>query len=142
MGEVPVAAGEEGAGGVGEDVARVAGGVGEQVRSDELGGERPGEEVERDLGPAGRRVVAAEVEFALNPERERERGGDQEEVIKITVEKRGVGVRVEVETVERVERARGEAERIEGVGETLHRSAAMRRPLPRARRSWSTKRGR
>src|SRR5690606_37576773 len=91
-GALPPAAGEEGAGRVGEEIAGVAGGAGENERRNDLGGDRPDGEMKPDFSPAGRRVVAAEVEAALNPERERKRGGDQKQVVEVGMEKSGVRV--------------------------------------------------
>ena len=118
---MPPAAGEEGAGGVGEEVAGIAGDVREEMGRDDFGDGGPDGEVEDDFAPARWGVVGAEAEPALKPEREGECGGDQQQVVEVAVEKRAADVAVEPETVERVERAGREAERIEGVGETFHR---------------------
>lgn len=141
-GALPPATCQKCAGDVGEKIAAIARGVRGHAGHNHFGHECPSREMKGDFAPARERVVGAEAELALKPEREGEGGGDQQQVVEVAVKERAADMSVQPEAVERVERTRCEAERIEGVGKTFHSNAAMRRPLPRASRRRSTKGGR
>ena len=103
------------------------------MRGDDFRGDGPDDEVEQDFARVRRRVVRAQAEPALEPEHEREGGGEEQEVVEMRVEKRGVRVRLEHAAIERVERAREQARGVERVAKARHSAQAMARPVAAAR---------
>ena len=104
-----------------------------------LGDEGPDREMEENF-PAGRTtVMSAQTEPPLEPEHERQRGGDEQAIIEMSAHKwTEREVRQQQPAIHRVRRARREAERIAPVPERrdFQSSAKITAPDATARRSF------
>jgi hypothetical protein len=136
LGELPPAPGEDGAGGVGDDVQGVAGGV-HDVGANAFKEDGPADEVGGNFEGGGPGVARAEMEEVVDEKEGRQRAGDEEGVVEPVMEEGDMDVGLDEPAVGGVERAAGEEERVEQIGEPLHSSANMTRPKPRPSRTLS-----
>ena len=99
--------------------------------------------MEADFAPRGRLVGAPQAGAALQPQQQRQRGGDSEEVIEMASHNRsgGPAQRTQQPAIQSVAAARDGAQRIADVAETFHNSPAISRPEPSASKTRRTNEG-
>lgn len=102
--------------------------------ADPFGNERPKQEVDRDFSSAWRMIVCAQRESSLEPKDERQRSGDEEQIIEVPSQKRaGRAVRCEEKTIHHVGHAGEDAKRIAPVAERARfQSASRTKPVATA----------
>ena len=136
LGNLPPGPGEEGSGGVGDDVPRITGGV-HDVGSDDFEQDGPADKVGRYFKCGWPGIPRAKVEEVMHEKQRGHRAGDEECVIEPIMKEGEMDVRFDKPAVGGVERAAGQEERVKQVGEPLHSRASMTSPKPRPRRTLS-----
>ena len=105
---------------------------GEEMGSDHKAGDRPNGPMQNDLTPARRSIGLAKSHPPMQPERERQSRWNQQTIVEISPKKPTFVRQWNEPTVYRVGKTRDETEGISSVRESPHRSAAMKRPVPKA----------
>ena len=89
--------------------------------------------MKKDFDPIRETIMRPQSQMALRPEQQRQRTGNQQQIVELIVEQPRVEVQLQPPTIERVEDGTREEERIAPVAESIHRSAVKTRPKPTAR---------
>lgn len=135
---MPPDAGENTADHVRQHIKGVSGHA-QQVRSDDFKQHAPDGEMERNLSEGWRLVMVAETQPALQPEQERQRAGNEQQIIEVTPDKGRMHVWLDRPPIQRVKRATRQAQRVAPVTKWFHSNARMISPAPSARRNLQVK---
>lgn len=137
---MPPQAGEQSAGRVGGNIPDIADGPRKNPWPDNLGDDTPDEEMERDFAGFGKTVVRPQSEAPLQPEQDRQRAGNQQQVVKLPGEERRGADVTPPAAIKGIEQACAQPR---GIGEILkpfHSSATIRKPAAPASRSLNSHR--
>ena len=130
---IPPNPGDEGAQGIRNNVKQITDRPGKYRRSQQFSDDRPNQEMPENLRRRRRTVVVAQPEQPLKPENERQRGGDEKQIIEVIVKKRPRANGFNQPAIGGIEEASRQTKRVERVTECLHRRAVITRPAPIAR---------
>jgi hypothetical protein len=77
-------------------------------------------------------IMATQSQFALKPEHQRQRAGDKQQVVELTVQKTGMKMRLEKPPVQHIKRATQHEQRISPVAEPFHSAVIIIAPASSA----------
>lgn len=115
----PPKRGDERAEGIGEDVERIAGAAMEQAAANDFNEDRPAQQMGKNLDHGRRSIVLAQPKCTMDREQDRQRTRDEQQIVEPIVEKSAGDMRLDQETVQDVERAAAEEERVAQAGEVF-----------------------
>ena len=116
-----------------DDIKQVADCPGKNRWSQQFRDDRPNQEMSEDFRYRWRTIVVAQIEPPLKPKNERQRGGNEKQIIEMMVQKRPRANGFNQPAIGGIEETGRQTQRVERVTECLHRRAVIARPVPIAK---------
>lgn len=115
------------------DIKQVADSPGKNRWSQQFRDDRPDQEMSENLRYRWWAIVVAQLEPPLKPKNERQRGGNEKQIIEMMVKKRPRANGFNQPAIGAIEETSRQTQRVERVTECLHRRAVIASPVPIAR---------
>jgi len=125
---MPPQSSQNSADGVRDRVPWIARSPAREVRADNLEQDGPDDQVQRNFARRRHLIVLPQAQPALHQQQRRQRAGNQQHIVEITVEEKVVNARLEAPAVDGVKQAGQEKQAVAQITESLQRSARIARP--------------
>ncbi len=132
-GPIPPKAGGNATRSICRHIPEVGGTVMQPERADELADQRPYRKMRPHFRPSWREIVFAQTRNPLDPQHYRQSRRNQEQIIKVAMQKRRREQRLEQPAIQRIGCRRAKKQPIVQIPEAAHNNAHMTKPVATAR---------